>query len=139
MENSQKILIVEDDHFLGDLLVDYLKKHGLRAYLAKDAETALKMIRQERPLLVLLDLLLPGMNGLELLETLKNEDIVPDLPVIILSNLSQKEKIEQAINLGAKDFLVKASFDLSEITQKVKNILGISEEEVKNIPEQPKN
>jgi DNA-binding response OmpR family regulator len=132
MENSQKILIVEDDNFLGDLLVDYLNKSGIKAVLSRDAETALKMIHQERPLLILLDLLLPGMNGLELLRTLKNEEIVPSLPVIILSNLAQKEKIEEAITLGARDFLVKANFDLTEIARKVKDTLkidGNSEEE----------
>lgn len=124
MENPQKVLIVEDDNFLGDLLVDYLKRNNIRVSVAKDAETALKIIHQEIPSLVLLDLLLPGMSGLEMLEQLKNEDIVPGLSVIILSNLSQVEKIEQAINLGAKDFLVKASFDLNEITEKVKEALG---------------
>jgi DNA-binding response OmpR family regulator len=127
MENLQRVLIVEDDNFLGDLLSDYLKKNEIKTSLAKDAETALKMIHQDKPSLVLLDLLLPGMNGLELLEILKNEGLVPELPVIILSNLSQKEKIEKAIDLGANDFLVKASFDLNEITIKVKKVLGISE------------
>lgn len=127
MENSQKVLIVEDDNFLGDLLSDCLRKEGIKASLAKDAETALKIVHQDEPSLILLDLLLPGMNGLDLLEILKNENVVPDLPVIILSNLSQKEKIEKAINLGAKDFLIKASFDLNEITQKVKDILGVQE------------
>jgi DNA-binding response OmpR family regulator len=127
MENSHKVLIVEDDTFLGDLLVDYLKRNNIRASVAKDAETALKIIHQEVPSLVLLDLLLPGMTGLEMLEQLKNEDIVPGLSVIILSNLSQVDKIEQAINLGAKDFLVKASFDLKEITEKVKEALEVTE------------
>lgn len=125
MENSTKILIVEDDNFLGDLLVDSLSKDGIKAVLSRDAETGLKMIHQERPLLILLDLLLPGMSGLELLETLKNEGIVPTLPVIILSNLAQKEKIEKAISLGARDFLVKANFDLREISNKVKSTLEI--------------
>ncbi|MCK9351906.1 MAG: response regulator [Candidatus Paceibacterota bacterium] len=127
MENVQKVLIVEDDNFLGDLLIDHLKREGIKASVAKDAETALKMIHQEVPSLVLLDLLLPGMSGLELLEVLQNEDIVPGLCVVILSNLSQSEKIEQAINLGAKDFLVKSSFDLNEITEKVKENLGVQD------------
>ena len=128
MENQQKVLIVEDDNFLGDLLLDHLKKGGIRASLAKEAETALKIIHQESPSLVLLDLLLPQMGGLELLEILKNENIVPELSVIILSNLSQKEKIERAMDLGARDFLIKSSFDLNEITQKVKEALGLPED-----------
>lgn len=124
MENDQKILIVEDDNFLGDLLASHLIKNGLNAYLSRDAETAYKKIKQEIPTLMLLDLLLPGMDGLGLLKKLKDENIVPALPVIILSNLAQKEKIEEGIALGARDFLVKASFDLDEITQKVKDVLA---------------
>jgi DNA-binding response OmpR family regulator len=124
MESNQKVLIVEDDNFLGDLLADHLNKNGVEAYLSRDAETALKKINQEVPGLLLLDLLLPGMDGLELLEKLKTANIVPALPVIILSNLAQKEKIEQGIQLGARDFMVKANFDLDEITQKVKEVLG---------------
>jgi DNA-binding response OmpR family regulator len=127
MENLKKVLIVEDDNFLGDLLIEHLKKNNIRVSLAKDAETALKIIHQEVPSLILLDLLLPGMTGLEMLEQLKNEDIVPGLSVIVLSNLSQVEKIEQAVNLGAKDFLVKSSFNLNEITEKVREELKIAE------------
>jgi CheY-like chemotaxis protein len=125
MDTSKKILVVEDDNFLGELLIEYLGKGGNNAVLSRDAETALKMIRQEPPLLILLDLLLPGMSGLELLETLKNENIVPALPVIILSNLAQKEKIKKAIELGARDFLVKANFDLKEIAHKVQSTLDV--------------
>ncbi len=124
MESNKKVLIVEDDNFLGDLLADHLNKNGVEAYLARDAETAFKKIGQEIPGLVLLDLLLPGMDGLELLQKLKTANIVPALPVIILSNLAQKEKIEQGIQLGARDFLVKANFDLDEITQKVRDVLS---------------
>lgn len=128
MENNKKVLIVEDDNFLGDLLADHLNKNGVAAYLSRDAETAYKKINQEIPGLVLLDLLLPGMGGLELLQKLKNENITPALPVIILSNLAQKEKIEQGMQLGARDFLIKASFDLDEITAKVKEALGANKQ-----------
>jgi len=125
MENTKKILVVEDDNFLGELLLGYLNKNGNRAILSRDAETALKMIHQERPLIVILDLLLPKMGGLELLETLKNESITPSLPVIILSNLSDKEDMEKAISLGVRDFLVKANFDLKEISNKVQHTIDL--------------
>ncbi|MFA5831514.1 MAG: response regulator [Candidatus Paceibacterota bacterium] len=134
MDTSKKILVVEDDNFLGELLIEYLDKGGNKAILSRDAETALKMIRQDPPLLVLLDLLLPGMSGLELLETLKTENIVPGLPVIILSNLAQKEKIKKAIELGARDFLVKANFDLKEIANKVRTTLEIDMESNEETP-----
>lgn len=124
MDSNQTVLIVEDDNFLGDLLADHLTKAGINASLSRDAETAYKKVKQSVPGLILLDLLLPGMDGLELLKKLKDENIVPGLPVIILSNLAQKDKIEQGMQLGARDFLVKANFDLDEITQKVREVFS---------------
>lgn len=121
--NCKKILVVEDDNFLGDLLVQHLHKDGMEIELARDAETAYDAIKKEIPALVLLDILLPGMSGLELLEKLRDEEIVPTLPVIMLSNFTQAETIKKALSLGAKDFFGKASFDLDEISQKAQKVL----------------
>ncbi len=121
--NEKKVIIVEDDRFLGDLLTEHLKKNGISVEYCPDAKVGLEKIHQAVPALLLLDLLLPDMNGFELLEKLKGENIVPALPVIILSNLGQKSEIERAMSLGARDFLIKAHFDLDSITEKVKEIL----------------
>lgn len=119
----KKILVVEDDNFLGDLLVEHLRKDGLETELSRDAETAYETIKKEIPGLVLLDILLPGMSGLDLLQKLRDEKIVPALPVIMLSNLAQTETIEKAMILGARDFFGKSSFDLDEISQKAQAAL----------------
>lgn len=121
---EKKVLIIEDDRFLGDLLASHLRKSGFNVELFPEAKTGLGKIHEALPALLILDLLLPDMNGFELLEKLKEEKIVPGLPVMILSNLGQKTEIERAMSLGASDFLIKAHFDLDSITAKVKQTLG---------------
>ncbi|MFA5831512.1 MAG: response regulator [Candidatus Paceibacterota bacterium] len=121
---KQKVMIVEDDNFLGDLLLDHMTKNGVEAILFRDAETALEAIKKEVPSLLLTDLLLPGMDGYELLAKLREISILPPLPVIVLSNLSQTEKIQEGLALGVKDFLGKSNFDLDDITKKVQDALA---------------
>ncbi len=123
MENWQKILIIEDDSLLGEILTKQIRENEMKASLAKDAETALKIIDQEIPALILMDLILPRMSGEEFLKALKDKGIVPKLPVIVLSNFSDEKKIQECMELGAREFLVKSNFDLSEIVKKVKDIL----------------
>ena len=120
----QKVLIVEDDNFLGDLLIDHITKSGVNASLCRDAESALEEIKKEAPALLLLDLLLPGMDGYALLRKLKELNILSSISVIILSNLSQTEKIQEGIELGVKDFLGKSNYDLDDITKRVHEILA---------------
>lgn len=117
------LLIVEDDKFLADLLVRHFAKEGFDIELAFDGEKGLEKVRERRPDLILLDLLLPGIDGYEVLRRLKADSTFADIPVIILSNLGQKDEIERALLLGAEDFLVKARFDLDEITEKIKKFL----------------
>jgi DNA-binding response OmpR family regulator len=124
MENIKRVLIVEDDVFLGGLILEHFKKEGINAELVTDGETALEAIMKNPPQLILLDILLPKMNGLEMLKKLKEANIVPMLPVIILSNFMEEGKIEEGIKLGARDYLVKANVDLGEITAKIKGILS---------------
>ena len=98
-------------------------KEGLELDLARDAETAMRKVRKNRPKLILLDLVLPGMDGYEFLEKIKADKELASIPVIILSNLGQKSEVERAIKLGAEAFLVKANLDLDEISQKIKKSL----------------
>lgn len=127
MTNNQlskpKILIVEDDVFLAGLLSEHFKKAGLDFDLAVDGEGALSKARAEQFDLILLDLILPGIDGYEVLEQMKKDTALAQIPVLIFSNLGQKEEIERGLRLGAIDFLVKAKFDLNEIVAKIKQIL----------------
>lgn len=120
---AKKILIIEDDKFLRDLISQKLLKEGFEISQAADGEEGIKKIKEEASDLILLDLILPGIDGFEVLSQMKSDQKVSSTPVIILSNLGQKEDIEKGMQLGANDFLIKAHFTPGEIIDKIKNIL----------------
>ena len=118
-----KILIIEDDKFLRELIVSKLTKENYRVFEAADGEEGVKKIREEKPDLILLDLILPGIDGFEVLSQMKSDPAVSSIPVIILSNLGQKEDVERGLTLGATDYMIKAHFSPGEIIAKIKSIL----------------
>jgi len=118
-----KILIIEDDKFLRELIVRKLTDEGFEIEEAIDGEEGIKKTKEIKPDLVLLDLILPGMDGFEVLSRIKGDPLLASIPVIILSNLGQREDIEKGLKLGAVDYLVKANFTPNEIIEKVKNAL----------------
>lgn len=125
MENTEvkKVLIVEDDEFLRSLSAGRLETEGFKVTVAIDGQSAIDLIPKEMPDLIFLDLLLPGVDGFEVLKKIKADEKTKAIPVIVFSNLGQKEDIEKAHNLGAADFLVKANFTLDDIVIKIKEIL----------------
>ena len=126
MSNDNTILLVEDDTFLIDILVQKFKSDGYEVIHAGDGETALKRVHENDPDLLFLDIILPGMNGFEVLKKLKDDDTIGNIPVAFLSNLGQKEDIEKGKRLGAVDFIVKANHSLDEIVDKAGEILASS-------------
>lgn len=118
-----KILLVEDDKFLRDLLSRKLQEENLNVIPAIDGEEGAKKAEEEMPDLMLLDLILPGINGFDVLKKIKENEKTSGIPVIVLSNLGQKEDVERALSLGAKDYLIKANFTLEEIFDKIKKYL----------------
>ena len=118
-----KILIIEDDVFLGDVLVQKLIKEGYETVLARDGTEGFAKISSEKPDLILLDIILPNMNGYEILESKIKDDAIADIPVIIISNSGQPVEINRALALGVKDYLVKAQFDPEEVMVKVRSVL----------------
>jgi DNA-binding response OmpR family regulator len=120
---EKKILIIEDDRFLRELIKMKLEKEKYTVIEAVDGEEGERKIKEEKPDLVLLDLILPGIDGFEVLSRIKEDPTLSSIPVIILSNLGQKEEIEKGLKLGAIDFLVKAHFTPGEIIEKIKGIL----------------
>jgi len=119
----KKILVVEDDKFLRELIVQKLIKEGYETSEAVDGEQGIKKVKEEKPDLVLLDLILPGIDGFEVLSQKREDPSVVQIPVIVLSNLGQKEDVERGLKLGAVDYLIKAHFTPGEIIEKIKNIL----------------
>jgi len=120
---AKKILIVEDDSFLRGLMSQKLTSNGFEILQATDGEEAIKKASTQELDLILLDLVLPNIDGFEVLSQLKENSATSKIPVIILSNLGQKEDIDKGFKLGAADYLIKAHFTPNEIIEKIKTIL----------------
>lgn len=120
---GKKIMWVEDDKFLSDIIARKLSTQGCILFHATEGEEALRMLQKERPDLVLLDILLSGIDGFEILERIKSNEGTKHTPVILLSNLGQKADIEKGRTLGAARFLVKATVTLDEIIEEIKTVL----------------
>ncbi len=121
---GSKILVVEDDKFLRELICRKLIKEGYDVHEAIDGEDGLKKAKEVIPDLVLLDLILPGIDGFEVLARIKENPKTSILPIVILSNLGQKDEVEKGLKLGAIDFLIKAHFTPEEIVEKIRAILA---------------
>ena len=120
---SRKILIIEDDKFLRELMVRKLVNDGYEVIEATNGEEGVRTAKAEKPDLILLDLILPGIDGFESLTRIRKDQETANIPVIILSNLGQKEDIEKGLKLGATDYLIKAHFAPGEIAEKIASIL----------------
>ncbi len=123
MSKSNTILVVEDEDFLGRVLIDNLSAEGFQTDLAVDGEEAVEKMRKEKPALILLDLLLPKKDGFFVLEEVRSNPELKLVPVIVLSNLGGDEDIKRALALGANDYFVKSQHPIVEVIEKVKNIM----------------
>ena len=120
---AKTILVVEDDKYLRDVLVEKLKKEGFDVLEAVDGEAGLAMTAEKKPDLVVLDIILPLLNGFDYLEKKAKNNALEKIPVIILSNLGQREDVERGMKLGAKDYVVKAHFTPNDLIEKVRALL----------------
>lgn len=121
---AKTILIVEDDQFLRNLCVRKLQKEKFNVLYAVDGEEGLKKIQEQKPDLVLLDILLPGLNGFDIVGAVKNNPEIAHIPIILLSNLGDKSDVDKGLGLGAEDYLIKAHFTPGEIVEKVREWLN---------------
>ena len=122
-QGQQKVLIVEDDAFLINIYSTKFEGEGYTVFVAENGEEGLKKAFKEKPDIILLDILMPKLNGFGFLEKIKVEKEFNEIPIILLTNLSQNKDIEKGLAMGANDYLVKAHFMPSEIVEKVENIL----------------
>ena len=120
----KKIFLIEDDPLLIDIYSTKLKQSGFEVAVAEQGEKALADIEAGRPDLVLLDVVLPHMDGWAILQALKASNELRHIPVVILSNLGQKEEIEKGLSLGAAKYLIKAHYTPSEIVEEIIRIVG---------------
>ncbi|PIY97011.1 MAG: response regulator [Candidatus Kerfeldbacteria bacterium CG_4_10_14_0_8_um_filter_42_10] len=123
VESKKKILLVEDDSFLAGMYVSKLNLEDFKVSLADNGEDGLKLAQEQLPDLVLLDILLPQMDGFEVLKRLKDDPKTAKIPVILLTNLGQKKDVDRGLALGAEDYLIKAHFMPNEVIAKIKKIL----------------
>jgi CheY-like chemotaxis protein len=121
---SRRVLLVEDDRFLRKAAEAALKRAGLTVLVATDGEEALRLVRTDVPDLVLLDLIMPKLQGFEVLRALKEEPATAGVPVVVLSNLGQDNDVRQALDAGAVAYLVKANLALGDLVRRVQEILG---------------
>jgi DNA-binding response OmpR family regulator len=122
MKNTH-ILLVEDDVFVSKAYAYFLRKAGFNVTTANDGETALTTLTKIKPDIILLDLIMPIMNGFEVLEQLKKKKISKEIPVIIVSNLAQDSEREECLRLGATDYLIKSDFLMKDVIEKVKKYI----------------
>lgn len=123
MPEEKYVLIVEDDPFYSNIYKTKIEKEGLAAVLAGDGEKALKMAMEKKPALVVLDLIMPGKDGFQTLVEMRADPNLKDIPVVVLSNLSQEEDIKRVMDLGAKEYIIKSNVPISELIQKIKGYL----------------
>lgn len=123
---KKKVLIVDDDSFLAGIYATKLDIEGFDVVSAKDGEEGLKALEKGLPDLILLDVLMPKLDGFETLKRIKQIPGAKDIPVIMLTNLGQKEDIEKGLEQGAIDYLIKAHFVPAEAVDKIKKVLKMT-------------
>lgn len=120
------ILIVEDDKLLGHALKDNFEMGGFEAHWAEESTKAFEILKTTAINIVLLDIMLPGMNGYDILKTIRSTPDWQNIHVIMLSNFGQIDEINRAMEIGANDYVIKANIDLAKLTLLVKEKLNIS-------------
>ncbi len=120
----KRVLVVEDDKFLVNAYRVKLSKAGYDVTVATDGEEVMKLLQTFVPDIIILDLVIPKKDGFSVLLDLKNTNSLKDIPVIVASNLGQKEDIEKATSAGASDYIVKTDLSLKMLLEKIKNIVG---------------
>ena len=122
---SVNVLLVEDDVFLASIYQKKFEMEGFKIAAVDNGDKVLPEAKRKKPDIILLDILLPKRDGFSVLALLKADNELKDIPVIMLTNLGQKDDVDKALAAGATDYLIKAHFKPSEIVEKVKKILHL--------------
>ena len=125
-QTKKKILVVEDDKFLSSAYKAKLTKAGFEVVMALDGEEATTALTTFTPDIILLDLIMPKKDGFAVLQEIKASDKWKNIPVIVASNLGQKEDIDRGMALGAKDFIIKSDLSLDDLIKKINSLIQSS-------------
>ncbi len=123
ISNGVKALIIDDDDFLLDIYSTKFRESGFEVEISKEGKDVESKAREFNPDLILLDLVMPNIDGFEILKILKKDGVAPNAKISILSNLDQKENIDKGLSLGADDYIIKADFTPSEVVERAKKLL----------------
>jgi len=116
----KKVLIVDDEPNIQKILGDKVKRAGFKLESAFDGIEALEKVKKNKPDLILLDIIMPRMDGISFLHELKKDPELDAIPVIMLTNLSSKEKVQESLDAGVRDYLIKAHYTLDKVIKKIK-------------------
>ena len=125
----KKILIAEDDKFLASAYKVKLTKANYELKMVSDGKEVFEALKEFVPDIIILDLIMPTMDGFTVLENLKKDDKWKNIPVLVASNLGESEDVVKATKLGAKDYIVKSDLSMKKLIEKIKSIVGESKEE----------
>lgn len=125
-QTKKKILIIDDDLSLSQIFADKLTASNFSVLVAKDGQSGLRLAFSECPDLIFLDIIMPEMSGFEVLKTIRDNDWGKTVPVFMLTNLDQTEKISEAMSSNVSGYFVKGSVELEEIVRVAKSILGLT-------------
>lgn len=120
---KSKILLVEDDKMLADMYITKFSKEGMSVMRAEDGAEGLAMAKKEKPDMILLDIIMPKLDGFAVLRELKKDKDMEKSHILLLTNLGQSEDVEKGRELGADDYFIKANHTPAEIVEKVKYLL----------------
>ncbi|MCH7882919.1 response regulator [Patescibacteria group bacterium] len=123
MPNNKKILILEDDAALVKALSQALEKEGYAVLSALDGDAGFKLIEEEKPDLIILDIILPRKSGHEVMQEISKREELKQIPVVVLTNLESSQDVDKMMRLGAKCYLIKSDHSLEEVVEKVKESL----------------
>jgi CheY-like chemotaxis protein len=126
MRSKPLVLIIEDEELLSQMYYMKLLHDGYDAVIANNGEEGVKKARETKPDLILCDIMMPYKDGIAVLEELNADKELTDIPVVMLTNLSESQYVEEALQLGAVSYLVKSKIDPSDVVTKVKQVLGAS-------------
>lgn len=121
---NDRILLIEDDPFLAEIYVAKFEEAGFSISVARDGCEGLKKAKEQKPSLLLIDIVMPKLDGFEVLEAMKRDPEIKDVSTVIFSNLGEEEDVKRALELGARDYLVKAHYTPTEVVARVSAILN---------------
>lgn len=123
-EKNKTVLLIEDEAALQEAVKLKMEKEGVKILTAETGEKGIEILKEKKPDLLWLDILLPGMNGLEVLRTIRADEKTRNLPVVVVSVSSSAEKIKQAFAMNVIDYIVKSEYTIDNIVRKIKEILN---------------